>query len=1050
MPVIFISYARKNIDTARIIAQALEKNKIDILADWNLPKGEDWQQEIFHNIKTADIFLFLISIYSVASQHCNNEVKYALEKGKKIIPIVIGNETKEDSYKNPLRITKRFLFENVKYEINRKNFLFYSESSNNTAIEKLLEAINTDFEWVKFHNQLQNKALAWEQVQKDNSRLLRGTELQEAEQQLVNIENQKDPQPTVLQRIYLLESRRYADSIRRNITWSAVGVALIMILLSLFAWGQRNTAIANEKSRAIAQAKAEEQTSIAISRQLLLQAQVLSSNESSKHMEGVLLAIQSFRLLPTTDALGLLQRNFLATPISKIAHDNAINSAAFSFNGKYIVSGSDDKTVRIWEAATGVEVARMTHNDIVNVVEFSPDGKYVISGSNDKTVRIWDVATGEEFKRFNHYDSVIDVTFTTDGQKVISRSKDEIFRVWNMYTGKEISRIVNHNINTQSIMISPDGNLAIKISCNQSNTYYLCRETSISTWELSTDNEVSFVKYKAEVHSVAFSSNSIYIGFATDDEYIHVLDVIKGKEIIKIKNPNSQATSITFSLDGKIIASNSCTSRISANGCIQGAANIWEVATGNEIAHLTHDGSVNSISFSHDGKYVLTESDDKTARVWEITSGTEIAQITENSQEHKVALSPDGTYIASTNGSFLSLWSTNTGAEIARIIRDSPIRLIKPSPDGRFFVVATGSSVDIYNYSGKEISQATQYNTAAVAFSSDGNYLAIGGGLENKTTIVETNTGKEISQIKFGKYKYGEVLTVVFSPDGKYVASAGCKRYQSNICVQGFISMWDIASETEIASTFYDTAVYNIEFSSDGKYVVAYGKENIASLWDFKNNKKHSSTHNHDITPIAVSSDGKYVAGTVNNNSIQVLKTDTNEIIATQPLGDDLRVYHMIFDSESNYVIYGTNSLYDNSVRMWSFRNNKEIIIKQYGGTVDSIAVSLDGKFIVSGGCNTADSYPCIMGTVSVWDVVAGREISTVDYDGGVKSVTFSPDGKYIMLGTGNGLVTVLLYRPEDLVANTCKRITRNLTRQEWTEYTGDAIPYQPICTNLP
>ena len=67
--------------------------------------------------------------------------------------------------------------------------------------------------------------------------------------------------------------------------------------------------------------------------------------------------------------------------IARMTHDDMVNSVAFSPDGKYVVSGSDDDTARVWEAATGKEIARMTHDDDVNSVAFSPDGKYVVSGS---------------------------------------------------------------------------------------------------------------------------------------------------------------------------------------------------------------------------------------------------------------------------------------------------------------------------------------------------------------------------------------------------------------------------------------------------------------------------------------------------------------------------------------------------------------------------------------------------------------------------------------------------------------------------------------------
>ena len=75
--------------------------------------------------------------------------------------------------------------------------------------------------------------------------------------------------------------------------------------------------------------------------------------------------------------------------VARMTHDQGVTSVAFSPDGKYVVSGSDDGTARVWEAATGREVARMTHDRCMTSVAFSPDGKYVVSGSYDSTARAW-------------------------------------------------------------------------------------------------------------------------------------------------------------------------------------------------------------------------------------------------------------------------------------------------------------------------------------------------------------------------------------------------------------------------------------------------------------------------------------------------------------------------------------------------------------------------------------------------------------------------------------------------------------------------------------
>ena len=142
-------------------------------------------------------------------------------------------------------------------------------------------------------------------------------------------------------------------------------------------------------------------------------------------------------------------------------HIGSVVSVAFSPDGKRIVSGSLDNTIRVWDIITGNQIGEpfTGHASDVLSVAFSPDGKRIVSGSFDSTIRIWDVATGKQIGEplTGHTGSVIFVAFSPDGKRIVSGSCNTI-RIWDVATGKQISEpLRGHTDWIKSVAFSPDG-----------------------------------------------------------------------------------------------------------------------------------------------------------------------------------------------------------------------------------------------------------------------------------------------------------------------------------------------------------------------------------------------------------------------------------------------------------------------------------------------------------------------------------------------------------------------------------------------------------------
>ena len=158
----------------------------------------------------------------------------------------------------------------------------------------------------------------------------------------------------------------------------------------------------------------------------------------------------------------------------------SVTSVAYSTDGKYVVSGSNDRTVRIWDVESGTAIKTLNgHTEYVSAVAYSPDGKYVVSGSGHGTVRIWDIASGEEIQKHEGGSRVNSVAYSPDGKYVVSGSGK--IHIWNTKTGK-VQQMMEES--TSSIAFSQDG-IYIASTCSPS-PYQTCTDPfKISIWKMN-------------------------------------------------------------------------------------------------------------------------------------------------------------------------------------------------------------------------------------------------------------------------------------------------------------------------------------------------------------------------------------------------------------------------------------------------------------------------------------------------------------------------------------------------------------------------------------